>query len=179
MPDTPVEPAPRAPYDPSMEQRVSRLEEDMHEIKAAHGRLETMVSDVRLAVTRIEATLTATLPHLATKAEVTEILKTLPHLATKAEIAEVRIEMAEMVKTLPHLATRAEVAEVKVEMAEMVKTLPHLATKAEVAEVSKTLPHLATRAALAEKPGKGYLVGMIGILLAAYAAGLAALAVLK
>jgi hypothetical protein len=117
MPDTPVEPAPRAPYDRSMEQWVSRLEEDMHEVKAAHGRLETMVSDVRLAVTRIEAALVATLPHLATKAEVTEILKTLPHLATKAE--------------------------------------------------------------LAEKLGKGYLVGMIGILLAAYAGGLVALAVLK
>jgi hypothetical protein len=55
------------------------------------------------------------------------------------------------------------VAEVKVEMAEMVKTLPHLATKA----------------ALSEKPGKAYIVGLVGILLAAYAAGLAALAVLK
>jgi hypothetical protein len=123
-----------------MEQRVSRLEEDMHEVKAGHGQLETMVSDVRLVVTRIEAALVATLPHLATKAEVTEILKTLPHLATEAEVAEVKMEMAAMVKTLPYLATKAE---------------------------------------LAEKPGKGYLVGMIGILLAAHAGGLAALAVLK
>ncbi len=163
MPDTPVESTSRGPYDPSLEPRVSRLEEDMREVKAASGRLETMVADVRQAVTRIEATLTATLPHLA----------------TKAEIAEVKVEMAEMVKTLPHLATKAEMAEFKVENAEMVKTLPHLATRAEMAEISQTLPHLATKAALAEKPGKAYLVSMVAILLAAYAAGLAALAVLK
>lgn len=117
MPDTPVEPTARGPYDPSMEPRVSRLEDDMREVKAANGRLETMVADVRQAVTRIEATLTATLPHLATKAEVAEILKTLPHLATKA--------------------------------------------------------------ALSDKPGKAYLVSLVAILLAAHAAGLAALAVLK
>ncbi len=133
MPDTPVESTSRGPYDPSLEPRVSRLEEDMREVKAANSRLETMVVDIRQSVTRIEATLTATLPHLATKAEVAEIMKTLPHLATKAEVAEI------------------------------LKTLPHLATKAEVAE----------------KPGKAYLVGLIGILIAAYAAGLAALAVLK
>ena len=156
MPDTPVEPTPRGPYDPSLEPRVSRLEEDMREVKAANNRLETMVADVRQSVTRIEATLTATLPHLATKAEVAEILKTLPHLATKAEVAELKVEMAEVVKTLPHLAT-----------------------KAEMAELSKTLPHLATREELADKPGKTYIVSLAAILLAAYAAGLAALAVLK
>jgi len=140
MPDTPVEPTPRGPYDPSLEPRVSRLEEDMREVKAANNRLETMVADVRQSVTRIEATLTATLPHLATKAEVAEILKTLPHLATKAEVAELKAEMAELSKTLPHLATREE---------------------------------------LADKPGKTYIVSLAAILLAAYAAGLAALAVLK
>jgi hypothetical protein len=67
----------------------------MHEVKGTSGRLETMVIDLRQAVTRIEATLTATLPHLATKAEVAEILQTLPHLATKAELADLRADLAE------------------------------------------------------------------------------------
>ncbi len=145
MPDTPVEPTSRGPYDPSLEPRVFRLEEDMHEAKAASGRLETMVGDVRQALARIEATL----PHLATKVEMAEVLKTLPHLATKAEMAEV------------------------------LKTLPHLATRAEMAEGLKTLPHLATKAELADKPGKAYLVTLLAVPITAYAAGLAALAILK
>lgn len=117
MPDTPVEPSSRGPYDASLEPRVSRLEEDMREVNTTTSRLEAMVMDVRQAVTRIEATLTATLPHLATKAEMAEVLKTLPHLATKAE--------------------------------------------------------------LADKPGKAYLATMLAVLITAYAAGLAALAILK
>jgi len=91
MPDTPIEHTARGPYDPSLEMRVTRLEEDMREVKSTTGRLETMVIDLRQAVTRIEATL----PHLAAKAEVAEILKTLPHLATKAEVAELRADLAE------------------------------------------------------------------------------------
>jgi len=42
-----------------------------------------------------------------------------------------------------------------------------------------TLPHLATKADLAEKPGKIYMWGILGVLLTAYACGLAGLAVLK
>ncbi len=48
-----------------------------------------------------------------------------------------------------------------------------------MAEILKTLPHLATKAELADKPGKTYLVGLLAVLLTAYAAGLAALAILK
>jgi hypothetical protein len=71
MPDTPVAPHDGGPYDPLMEARVSRLEEDMREEKAARQRLEA-------AFIRMEAMLTATLPHLATKADIAEL---------KAEIA--------------------------------------------------------------------------------------------
>jgi len=113
MPDTPVEPTSRGPYDPSLEPRVSRLEEDMREVKTTTSRLEAMFGDVRQALARIEA------------------------------------------------------------------TLPHLATKAEMAEVLKTLPHLATKAELADKPGKAYLATLLAVLITAYAAGLAALAILK
>jgi len=45
-----------------MEARISRLEEDMREVKATGARLEA-------AAIRIETMLSATLPHLATKAE--------------------------------------------------------------------------------------------------------------
>ncbi len=55
-----------SPYDPSMEARVTRLEEDMREVKAAIVRLET-------TTTEIKTLLLATLPHLATKAEVSDL----------------------------------------------------------------------------------------------------------
>lgn len=122
----------------------------MREVKAANGRLEMMVVDVRRSVTRIEATL--------------------PYLGTKAEVAGVRVETAEMVNTLPYLGTKAEAAEVKAELIETVKILPYLPTKADVALL---------RAELADKPGKAYLVSLLALLIIAYAAGLAALAVLK
>jgi hypothetical protein len=63
-----------------MEERVSRLEEGMRNVTSAVGRLELTTGKleermgrVELAVTRIEAMLAATLPHLATKAEVAEL----------------------------------------------------------------------------------------------------------
>jgi hypothetical protein len=72
MPDIPVAGGSGSPYNPDMEARITRLEEDMREVKATGVRLEA-------AVIRIEAMLTATLPHLATKAELAE---------TKAMLAE-------------------------------------------------------------------------------------------
>ncbi|MDE2007238.1 MAG: hypothetical protein KGI51_11770 [Rhodospirillales bacterium] len=53
-------------------------------------------------------------------------------------------------------------------------TLPHLATDGDLANLGGEL-----RVALGDKPGKLYLWGVLGVLVAAYAAGLAALAVLK
>lgn len=47
------------------------------------------------------------------------------------------------------------------------------------AMLGASLPHLATRAELGEKPGKRDMWGILGVLLAAYAAGLAGLAILK
>jgi len=80
MPDTPVAPREDAPYDPVMEARVSRLEEDMREVKAAWSRSEA-------SLVRIEAMLQATLPHLATKADLAEL-----QLRTEASIASLRAE---------------------------------------------------------------------------------------
>jgi hypothetical protein len=72
MPDSPLERMGGQPYDPSMEARLARLEEDMRDVKAS-------LHDVREAVIRLEALFTATVPHLATKADV---------LATRADLAE-------------------------------------------------------------------------------------------
>ena len=66
MPDIPVAGHGGGPYDPGMEARISRLEEDMRDVKSAVARLEA-------TTIRIEAMLAATLPHLATKAELAEL----------------------------------------------------------------------------------------------------------
>ncbi|HEX5327141.1 MAG TPA: hypothetical protein VFW75_10780 [Acetobacteraceae bacterium] len=61
--------------------------------------------------------------------------------------------------------------------ATLASTLPHLATKAELADLRVEL-----RTGLADKPGKAYLWGVVGVLVAAivasYGAGLAAIALL-
>jgi hypothetical protein len=44
--------------------------------------------------------------------------------------------------------------------------------------IDATLPFLATKAELADKPGKTFLVGAIGVLIATYALGLAGVAAL-
>jgi hypothetical protein len=65
MPDIPVAAHGGGPYDRGMEARISRLEEDMRDVKSSVARLEA-------TTIRIEAMLAATLPHLATKAELAE-----------------------------------------------------------------------------------------------------------
>jgi chromosome segregation ATPase len=99
--------------------RVDRLEAEMREIKEA--------------VIRIEATLNATLPHLATKAELT------------TGLADVRIDLRTDLHRV-ETELRSELAALKVE--------------------------------LADKPGKMWLTTAIGLLIAAYVAGLAGLAAL-
>ena len=65
MADTPVADHGGSPYDPVMEIRVSRLEEDMRDVKSSITRLE-------MTTVEIKTMLAATLPHLATKADLAE-----------------------------------------------------------------------------------------------------------
>ena len=95
-----------------MEARVSRLEEGMREVKSSIDRLEERTARLEVGIAEIKAMLEATLPHLA----------------TKAEVADLRTEMV---------------------------------------------------AGFADKPGKTYMWGILAALLAAYACGLAGLALLK
>jgi hypothetical protein len=127
MPDTPVE---NAPPQPELEFRVSRLEQDMGDVKSILGQMLPMI-------VRIDATLTATLPHLATKAELQSAFGILDgKIGTlDGKITDLRSEM------------HSELGQLRVE--------------------------------LAEKPSKTYLWAILGVLIAAYAAGLAGLAVLK
>ena len=65
MPDIPVAGPAGGPYDRGMEARITRLEEDMRDVKSAVARLEATTIEIK-------AMLAATLPHLATKAELAE-----------------------------------------------------------------------------------------------------------
>lgn len=65
MPDTPVAGQHGAPYDPGLERRVIRLEDEMRDVKSVLGQIVPML-------VRIQTTLDSTLPHLATKAELAE-----------------------------------------------------------------------------------------------------------
>lgn len=68
MDDGPLDAIPRSPYDPPMEFRVARLEDEMREVKGSLVRVETGLGELRAGMARIEATL----PHLATKADLAE-----------------------------------------------------------------------------------------------------------
>ncbi len=73
MPDTSVAQQGGGPYDPGMEARVPRLEEHMSDVKSAVATLDARTARLEVAVAEIKAMLTATLPHLATKAEVADL----------------------------------------------------------------------------------------------------------
>ena len=65
----------------------------MSEARVDH--VEERLARIEGAIIRIEERLEATLPHLATKADLARIEATLPHLGTKAELADVRAELAD------------------------------------------------------------------------------------
>ncbi len=71
MPDTPIAPYNGDPYHPRMEERVTRLEESMQEVRTSLSRLDERTQRLENTMTEIKAMLAATLPHLATKAELT------------------------------------------------------------------------------------------------------------
>jgi hypothetical protein len=116
MPDTSVD---TTPPPPDLDVRVGRLEREMGDVKAILGQILPLI-------VRIDATL----PHLATKAEMQAAFG-----ALDGKIGDLRIEMH--------------------------------------SELGKL------RAELSEKPSKTYLWMVLGVLIMAYASGLAGLAILK
>lgn len=178
MPDTPVEPNAGGPYPSGLETRVSRLEGEVHEVRATMGRLEMML-------TELKATLDATLPHLVTKADVaefrTELKGDMAGLRTelKSDMAGLRTELkgdmadlrTELKGNMAGLRTelRGETAGLRTELkGEMAGLRTEL--KGEMGDL---------RVSLAQMPTKTYMWGILTALLTAYACGLAALAILK
>ncbi len=71
---------------------------------------------------------------LETRTQVASIAATLPHLATKDDVTSVRTEVAIIAAIIPHLATKDEVTSVRTEVASIAAVVPHLATKADLKE---------------------------------------------
>ncbi|HVC59284.1 MAG TPA: hypothetical protein VND19_02825 [Acetobacteraceae bacterium] len=175
MPDTPVDrPNPPA-YDPDHEVRISRLEDDVRDGKATLAQMVPML-------VRIDSMLTATLPHLATKAEFAEL-----RAEVKSDIAGLRTEVKSDIAGL-RTEVKSDLAELRAESrsdlgglrAQVNSDVGGLRTvvKSDTSAIIATLAHLATKAELAEKPSKAYLWGVLAALIAAYATGLAGLAIL-
>ena len=137
-----------APHDPWMDARVTRLEDDMGEIKATLRRLEPMIM-------RIDATL----PHLATKADLMGVRTEL-----KEETAALRLELKTEISSV-----RTELASVRTELKTEIGSV-RTELKTEIGEV---------KIALADKPSRTYMWGIMTAMIAAFACGLAGLAIVK
>jgi hypothetical protein len=151
MPDTPVADRDGGPYDPSVERRVTRLEEDGRQVNAAIAGLEMKVDRLETEVDRIET-----------------VVDRLDGAVQRLELGFVRLETM-LAATLPHLATKAELAATRADLRTNSSAISTLRTELK--------SDIAT--GLAEKPGKTYMWGILAVLPTAYACGLAGLAVLK
>jgi hypothetical protein len=125
------------PYVLPMEDRVGRLEGDMRDVKSLLSRLEPIII-------RIDATLTATMPHLA----------------TRAEVAAIRSEISK------------DISDFRVDVNQRLSDVNQ-----RVSDVNQRVSDVNLR--LSDLPTRIYMWGVLGVLITAYGAGLAALAVLK
>ena len=158
------------PHDPWMDARVTRLEDDMGEIKATLRRLEPMI--VRLD---------AVVPHLATKADLTSEISAVRTDLTReiaavrtdltSEIAGVRTEIGMVRKELT-----AEIGVVRKEVTmEIGAVRKDLSTdiRALQSDVSNIMVELA------DKPSRTYMWVIVTAMVTAFGCGLAGLAILK
>jgi ribosomal protein L29 len=153
----------------------------MREVKATLPRMEA-------SIIRIETMLAATLPHLATKADLAELRTEMKadyaglRTEMKADNAGLRSEMADL-----RTEIKADYASLRTEMKADYASLRtetkegDASLKAEMADLTTELKSDIARleVALADKPGRTYLWAVLAVLLTAYACGLAGLAVLK
>jgi hypothetical protein len=130
MPELSVEIGTIQPYVLPMEDRVGRLEADVRDVKSLLSRLEPVII-------RIDVSLTATLPHLATRAEVTAMRS-----EVNQDIAGLRLD------------AHQKLSDMNLKLSDM-------------------------NLKLSDMPNRIYMWGVLGVLITAYGAGLAALAVLK
>ncbi len=75
------------------DERLQRIEADIHGMKGD-------ITDIKVSLAEMKATIESTLPHLATKDSVTQIEAALPHIATKAEVEEAKHEATKAKQSL-------------------------------------------------------------------------------
>ncbi len=73
-----------------MEQRVFRLEDDVRDLKSIAASIDGRFANMELRFGKMEALFTATLPHLATKADLADVRTEL-----KEYIAEIKVGLAD------------------------------------------------------------------------------------
>lgn len=143
----------------------------MRDVKVVLSRLEPMI-------VRMDAVITSTLPQLATKAELGEV-----RAALQQEIAATRSEVGQEIAATRN-ELKQEIAETRSELKqEIAETRSDLkqeigATRSGSQQETSDL-RTALRVGLARMPGRTYMWGILTALIAAYAAGLAALAMLR
>jgi hypothetical protein len=96
-------------------------------------------------------------------------------LLSRLEPVIIRID-ASLTATLPHLATRAEVTAMRSEVNQDIAGL-RLDAHQKLSDMNLKLSDMNLK--LSDMPNRIYMWGVLGVLITAYGAGLAALAVLK
>jgi hypothetical protein len=112
--DVPVEPTGEEHYDRGIEPRLSRVENDVRDLKDT-------LADLKTIVVRMDARLDAVLPHLATKTDLANLENKLGAMGADADArfgamdakmdARLGVMDARLEATLPHLATKADLAD--------------------------------------------------------------------
>lgn len=111
--DGPVEPGGGEHYDRGVEPRLTRVENDVRDLKDTLAELKTMVA-------RMDARLDAVLPHLATKSDLATMETRLGAMDGRLGAVDGRLGAmdgrlgaldARLDATLPHLATKADLAD--------------------------------------------------------------------
>jgi hypothetical protein len=165
MADLFVESVAPVPYVLPMEDRVERLEGDMRDVKSVLFRLEPMII-------RIDATLAATLPHLATRAEVAVL-----RAEVNKDISGLRAEMNDRFSEVNDKFSEVNdrFSEVNDKFSEVNDRFSGVNEK--FSGINERFSELNQR--ISDLPTRIYMWGVLGVLITAYGAGLAALAVLK
>ena len=117
MPNIPVAGGGPGAYDPDMEARLARLEEDSREVKAVLARLDDRMGRLEPMVERLTR-LEPMVERLTRLEPMVERLTRLEPMVERLTRLEPMVERLVTVfeATLPHLATKAEVAELRTEM---------------------------------------------------------------
>ena len=158
-----------SPHDGGMlEQRVTRLEDDMAAVKGILGRLEPLI--VRMD---------ERLNHMATKAELQEVRTEIKEVRTeiqevRTEVQEVRTEVAANRIDMSHMATKDELREIHTELVANRAEMGRMATKDDLQQLRGEFQafRVDVVAALAEKPSKLYLWGVLTLMVTALVAAI-------